>query len=221
MHRTTPRRLALGLLLTGAGTAVAAPAGVQAATVTVNLPCQVATFGLTAQLSGFTPNSTISVTGDGIFESATADATGSAQVQFTAPNLGSIDPKSKQYNLVASDDAPTPIRASGKFRSTNFAFGTTGGTKSPKATRSWRFSGLTPGKTIYGHFRFGGRTRANYRFGVAKAPCGELTVLAPGIPVTGRVNTGKWNVQVDQKKVYSRTTKPRLTGSTTVFTTFG
>lgn len=215
MPRTTHRTVALGAALLTA--AAAAPAGAQAASVTVNLPCQVATFGMSASLSGFTPNSTISVTGDGIFESVTADATGNATVQFTAPNLGSIDPKSKQFILTASDDAQ--VKAFATFRSTNFAFGTTGGTKSPKAKRTWRFSGLTPGKPIYGHFRFGGQTRANYRFGVAKAPCGELTKLAPGIPVAGRVNTGKWTVQIDQKRIYGPTTKPRLTGSTTVFTT--
>lgn len=215
MHRSTPRALALATALV-AGAAV--PAAAQAASVTVNLPCQVASFGLTASLSGFTPNSTVSVTGDGIFESVVADATGSASVAFTAPGLGSFAPKSKQFILTASDSAT--VRASTTFRSANFAFGTTGGSRPPKAKRSWKFSGLTPGRPIYGHFRFRGVTRANHRFGIAKAPCGELSVLAPGIPVKGRVNTGRWTVQIDQKKIYNRTTKPRLTGSTTVFTTF-
>lgn len=215
MHRSTPRTIALGAVLTIA--AVAAPAAAQAAEVTVNLPCQVASFGMTASLSGFTPNSKISLTGDTIFESVTADATGSATVDFTAPALGTFDPKSKQFVITASD--ASGVKAFTKIRSTNFAFSTTGGTKSPKAKRSWKFSGLTPGKPIYGHFRFGGKTRANYRFGLASSPCGELTKLAPGIPVAGRVNTGKWTVQIDQKATYSAFTKPRLSGSTTVFTT--
>ncbi len=216
MPRLTPRLIALGATVLAAG---AAPAAAQAATVTVNQPCQVASFGLTAQLSGFTPNSTISVTGTGIFESVTADGTGSAMVAFTAPGLGTIAPGSKQFILTASDDAPAPVRAFTRFRSTNFAFGTTGGTRSPRAKRAWKFSGLTPGRPIYGHFRFNGKTRANHRFGVAKGPCGELSVRAAGIPVAGRVNTGRWTVQVDQKKIYNRTTTPRLTGSTVVFTT--
>jgi hypothetical protein len=214
LHRSTPRAIALGTALI----AVAAPAaGAQAATLSVSQPCQVATFGLTAVLSGFTPNTTVSIQGDQIFATATADATGSVTIPFTAPLLGSIDPKSKQVILTATDNAATPLTATARFRTTNFAFGTTGGQQSPKAKRTWKFSGFTPGKPIYGHFRYAGQTRVNHRFGLAQGPCGELSVKAPGIPVKGRVNTGKWAVQIDQKKIFNRTTKPRLTGSTTVF----
>ncbi|MCW3000303.1 MAG: hypothetical protein JWN65_3852 [Solirubrobacterales bacterium] len=214
MHRSTSGAIALGTALV----AVVAPAaGAQAATLTVSQPCQVATFGLSAVLSGFTPNSTVSIQGDQIFETATVDATGSATVPFTAPLLGSSDPKSKQVILTATDNAAAPVSATTRFRTANFAFGTTGGQQSPKATRTWTFSGLTPGKAIYGHFRYNGQTRANHRFGVAKGPCGELTVKAPGIPVKGGVNTGKWTVQIDQKKIFNRATRPRLTGSVTVF----
>lgn len=215
MHRHTPRTLALGAVFIAAA---AAPAGAQAASVSVSLPCQVSTFGVTAALSGFTPNSDVSVTTNGVFESVTADATGSATVQFRAPSLGTNEAKSKQFQLVAADTAG--VRAITKFRATNFAFGTTGGTQSPKAKRTWKFSGLTPGRPIFGHFRYKGKTRANYLFGIAKGPCGELTVRAAGIPVAGRANAGKWTVQIDQKKIFNRFTKPRLTGSTTVFTTF-
>jgi len=215
--RSTPRRIALGAVLI----ALAAPAAsAQAATLTINQPCQVATFGVAAVLAGFTPNTSVSVQGEGIFATGTTDATGSATIPFAAPRLGSIEPGSKQVVLTAKDNSPAPMTATGAFRTTNFAFGTTGGQQSPKAKRTWSFSGLIPGKPIYGHFRYAGRTRANYRFGVAKGPCGELTVRAAGIPVRGRVNTGKWNVQIDQKRTFSRKTMPRLKGSTTVFKVF-
>jgi hypothetical protein len=213
MHNVTPRAAALGAVLL-AGLVPAASA--QAASVTVSQPCQIATFGLTATLAGFTPNSTITLDGDGIFRTVAADALGSATVTFAAPLLGSSEPKSKQFIVNAADDAPTPLRAFARFRSTNLAFGTTGGVRSPKATRTWTFSGLQPGKLIWGHFRFGGRTRATYRFGLAKGPCGELTVKAPGIPVKGRINTGRWNIQIDQQKIFNPATKPRMTGSTSV-----
>ncbi|MCW3014594.1 MAG: hypothetical protein JWO02_1686 [Solirubrobacterales bacterium] len=216
MHRCT-RAIALGTVLI----AVTAPAAsAQAATLTVSQPCQVATFGLSAVLSGFTPNSTVSIQGDQIFQTGVADATGQVTIPFNAPLLGSNDPKSKQVSLSATDNAATPLSSTATFRTTNFAFSTTGGQQSPKLKRTWRFSGLTPGKPIYGHFRYAGQTRANYRFGLAKGPCGELTVKAPGIPVKGRVNTGKWSVQIDQQKVFKLTTKPRMTGTTTVFKVF-
>lgn len=216
MPSTTPRVLALATVL---GAFAAPAASAQAASLSISQPCQVATFGVTAVLSGFTPNSDVSISGDGIFETATTDATGSASIPFRSPLLPTTSPTSRPVVVTASDSAAGGS-ATATFRTTNFAFGTSGGQQSPKATRTWSFSGLTPGKPIYGHFRFGGRTRANYRFGLARAPCGELKVRAPGIPAKGRVNSGKWNVQVDQKRVYSASTRPRLTGSTTVIKVF-
>jgi hypothetical protein len=213
MHNVTPRTVALGTVLLAA---VVPAASAQAASITLNQPCQIATFGLTATLAGFTPNSTVTLDGDGIFRTVTADAVGSATVTFAAPLLGSSLPKSKQFIVNAADDAPAPLRAFARFRSTNLAFGTTGGVRSPKAKRTWTFSGLQPGKPIWGHFRFGGRTRGTYRFGIAEGPCGELTVKAPGIPVKGRINTGRWNIQIDQQKIFNPATKPRMTGSTSV-----
>lgn len=213
MFRLSPRSAALATVAFGCAVPAAAA---QAASVTVSQPCQIATFGLTANLAGFTPNSMITLEGDGIYRTVTADAVGNATVTFAAPLLASSDPTSKQFIVNASDDAPTPLRAFTRFRSTNLAFGTTGGVRSPKARRTWTFSGLQPGKPIWGHFRFGGKTRASYRFGVAGSPCGELTVKAPGIPVKGRINTGRWNIQIDQQKLFNPATKPRLTGSTSV-----
>ncbi|MCW2958799.1 MAG: hypothetical protein JWP18_1602 [Solirubrobacterales bacterium] len=217
MHRPTPRLIAISTVLTG----LAAPAaGAQAApAVSVTQPCQVATFGLTAVLSGFAPNTDVGISGSGIFETATTDATGSVSIPFRAPALSTMDPKSQQVILTASE-ATGPATATAKFRTTNFAFGTNGGQQSPKLKRTWSFSGLAPGKAIYGHFRYAGQTRVNHRFGLATKPCGELKVKAPGIPVKGKVNTGKWTVQIDQKRVYDKQTTPRLTGSTTVVKVF-
>jgi hypothetical protein len=100
-------------------------------------------------------------------------------------------------------------------------FSTSTGFKSPRASRTWKFSGLfqQPGKPIYGHFRHNGKTFANYRFGVPKGPCGTLKRKAPGIPAR-RVPAGLWKVQVDFNRAYDPKATPRLTGSTTVITTF-
>ncbi len=102
-----------------------------------------------------------------------------------------------------------------------FSFATSTGVKAPSALRSWTFSGFIqkPGKPIYGHFRHGGKTYANYRFGVPKGPCGTLKKRAPGIPVR-RAKSGTWKVQIDYEKSFKAKASPRLTSSTTVFTTF-
>ncbi|WP_354698178.1 hypothetical protein DSM112329_03843 [Paraconexibacter sp. AEG42_29] len=213
-----PRHTRRAAVLAGSlSAAVLVPAaGAHAATVTVSQPCQLVSFGLTATLAGFTPNTTVTLSGDGVSGSTLVDAAGSGRILFNAPSLGASGPLSRQLTVTARDSTPNPQQGFARFRVATFAFSSGGGVQSPKARRSWRFSGLQPGRPVFGHFRFGGRTRANHRFGVAKGPCGELTATAPGIPVKGRVDTGRWTIQIDQRPVYDRATKPRLTGSTSV-----
>lgn len=196
--------------------ALASAASAQAATVTISQPCQLVSFGLAASLSGFTPNGTVQLTGDGVSGSTVVDAVGTGRILFTAPPLGVTGPLSRQITVTARDDAATPQQGVARFRAVNFVFSSAGGVQSPKARRTWRFAGLQPGRPVYGHFRFAGRTRVSHRFGVATGPCGELTVKAPGIPVRGRVDVGRWTIQIDQVRTFKRVTKPRLTGSTYV-----
>jgi hypothetical protein len=214
VSRPFTRRVALGVALLSAG-ASAADAG--AAAVSVNLPCQVARFGLTASLSGFTPNSTVSITGNQIFRTALADATGSAVIPFDAPMLATTRPGAEVVTLAAADNAPVPLAATTTFRSTNFAAYIGSGPRSPRGKRTWEFSGFRTGRPIYGHFRYHGLARGNFRFGVAHGACGQLTRKAAGIPVRGRINTGIWTIQVDQKKLYNPKTRPFLRTSLTVF----
>lgn len=213
---TTRRVTAFAVVIGALGVPAA---GAQGAALTISQPCQVSTFSVTAVLSGFTPDAAVSITGRGILETATTDATGSASIPFRSPSLPTRSPSSRQVTVTASDTAGGGT-ATALFRTTNVAFGTSGGQQSPKLKRTWSFSGFAPGKTIYGHFRFRGQTRATYRYGIAKAPCGELKVTAPGIPAKGRIGSGTWTVQIDQRKAYSARTHPRLTGSTVVFKVF-
>lgn len=216
-----PRPIArfTGTLLLAAG--LLAPAVAAAApAVSVAPACQLVRFGLTASLTGFTPNSTVRLTGDEIAATGVADAAGRVQLPFLAPALATAGPGSQAFTLTATDDAAAPLSATTTFRAANFAFATGTGTRPPRSRRRWSFSGLTPGRPVYGHFRFGGRTRGTYRFGVAAGPCGELTVQAPAITATGRIPAGRWSIQIDQRKVYNAATKPRMTGSTRVVTAF-
>lgn len=214
MPRPLIRRLVPGaVLLAAAVPAAASPA----AEVTVDLPCQVATLPLTASLSGFTPGSTLSITGEQVFRTAVADATGSAVIPFDAPSLPTASPGTRRITLTAADNAAAPVTATTIFRSTNFAAAISSGPRSPRAARTWSFSGFRTGRPIYGHFRFHGLARGNFRFGVARGVCGRLTRRTAGIPVRGRINTGTWTIQVDQKKHYSAKTRPFLRTSLTVF----
>lgn len=214
--RTTPALLAAGTLL-------AVPAAAQAAgTITLDRACYVERSQMVATGVGFTPGAEITLSGDGTFTQAVADAGGTFVAPVEVPINPTIDARStsiKTYTLQAQNFANPADDTSVQYQVTNFAFESSRGVKSPRAKRTWWFAGFPTGASIYGHFRHGGKTRANYRFGKATGPCGLLKVRARGIPVR-RVRSGTWNVQVDTKKSYSKSTRPALTASTTVFTTF-
>ncbi len=209
------------IALLGAGLgALAVPAAATAGTVATELPCYVERQPARVVLTGFTPNVTVQVEGDQIVATGVTDAAGNATLPFTAPLRRTARPGSSEVVLTAREltgPAPQPP-ATVAFRVATFGFATNAGTTSPKAIRTWTFSGFQPGKPIYGHFRFKGRTRANFRFGVAEGPCGELRKRAPGFPVRGRVPSGTWRVQIDQRRTYARSTTPKLATTTTIFT---
>ena len=111
---------------------------------------------------------------------------------------------------MAAADSATGTSAEAVVNVANAVFSTSTGFKSPQAKRTWKFSGLfqNPGKPIYGHFRFGGKTRANYRFGKPTGPCGLLSKRAPGIPARSRAGT--WTIQIDQNRAYKPNEKVAL-----------
>ena len=209
------------LALVGAG-ALALPAGASAATAALDKPCYVAGQPGTLALFGFAPNATVSLTSPDLpTAKVTTDATGSLGIPFRPPVPTDLErPGSRAITFTATEDANPANTATAASRIAPLAFATDKGTKSPKAKRSWYFSGWTIGKPIYAHFRFGGRTKGNFRFGVATGPCGEYKRKAPGIAINGRVPPGSWTVQVDQSRTYSTKTMPFLKDKTVVFRTF-
>jgi hypothetical protein len=203
------------------GLALAAPAGAQAVALTTDFPCYIEQTAMTVRGTGFSANTDVSVSGVQIFASARTDEAGVFSTDLKAPIFPTVSPGSKRYTVTAAERDNPSVKASVGFRVTNYAFATTTGNKSPKTKRRWTFSGFSPGKPVYGHFRFKGHTRGTYRFGNASGACGELTKMAAGIPVKGHIPAGKWVVQVDQRKRYSSTTKPALRATTTVSVVFG
>jgi hypothetical protein len=198
------------------------PATAHARHLTTDMPCYVERQPATATLTGLTPNVDVQLQGDQIYAAGRTDAAGGLTLAFTAPLRATAKPGNTRVVLTAKEltgTAPQPP-VTAAFRVTTLSFATTGGTRSPKAMRTWTFSGFQPGKPIYGHFRFGGRTRANHRFGVATAPCGELRRRAPAFPIRGQVDPGTWRVQVDQRPTYARTTSPRLATTVKIFARF-
>lgn len=215
-----PRPLAPPAVVVAAALLACAPAA-GAAQLTPDRACYLPEMGMTVAGSGFTPNAAITLSGEGTSPlSGGADASGAFSANLEAPSaaaLGATGTTPASFRLTATETA-SGQSATATVKVVQFAFNTDQGLKSPRALRRWRFSGflLRPGKPIYGHFRFGGRTRATYRFGVPKGPCGTLTKHAPGIPARD-VRAGTWTVQVDQNRTYKAGERLALTSKTTIF----
>ena len=211
MHRITG--VALGVLAT-----LVPAAAAQAGTVTLDRPCYVESDVITATGSGFKPNSNLTLSGDGAFATAVADANGNFQVPIAAPINPTIDAKASSiatYTLKVEDYNDATQNTSATYQVTNFTVDR-GTASNPRTKRSWAFAGFPGGSTIYGHFRYKGKTITNYRFGKASGPCGLLKTRARGIPVA-RIRTGTWTVQIDTSKLYNKDALPSLKATISVY----
>jgi hypothetical protein len=172
--------------------------------------------------SGFTPGSELTLSGDGAFAQATADAAGNFQVPIQVPINPSIGARPADlitYTLEVEDFRNAAQNTTVQYQVTNFSAENGRQQRSPKAKRTWYFTGFPVGATIYGHFRHGGKTYSNYRFGKAAGPCGSLKKRAPGVPAR-TIRSGRWDIQLDTARRYKARTLPRIDASTFVFRTF-
>jgi hypothetical protein len=76
----------------------------------------------------------------------------------------------------------------------------------PHDTTTWRFAGFAPTRPIYAHFLLGGRSRGDYRFGMARGACGTLTARASRIPGVRALQPGHWTLKLDQRPAYHEST---------------
>ena len=77
-------------------------------------------------------------------------------------------------------------------------------------TVTWRFAGFDPGRPIFSHLRFRRKSVDTHRFGVARGPCGVLTVRALRVPGAGRLHKGSWQLKLDQRRSYSAKAPGRI-----------
>lgn len=206
-------------LLALVGGVLAAPASASAAAITVNQQCYAESHAITISGSGFTPNATASVSGGGISAAATTDATGSFTTTAVAPLTTLKHPGAQQITLTATDDSIGQAVATTQVNVAKLGVDGVPARSRPHRRITWNIAGFIGGKAVYGHWRFKGKTRANHRMGVPRGPCGVLKVKARQIEAR-KVRFGRWKVQFDFKKRYSKTSSPRAIVSITVFRTF-
>lgn len=235
-HRTIRRRGAIAALVApaviAAVPAVASAAPVIAADAICVRPVQPASGGLTAPPlavtgSGFGPGAQVTLRRGARSISGVAGADGTISAQLSVFDLltGTV-PRSTPFTVVA-EDAGGPggnppaqgVSNTINLRAAPLAFSATPKRARPSAKVTFKLSGFTPDLPIYAHYRYGGKVRANVKFGRASNPCGLLTVKRRQIPVANP-QTGLWRVQFDQSPRFSAKSTPRLSASINVFRTY-
>jgi hypothetical protein len=197
---------------------VGGPASASAADVTVDHECYAQRGMMVVSGSGYTPNSTATVTVSGATSSTTTDETGGLSVTLRAPETGLKHPGARQFVLSVHDvssgaDATTTINVA--------RLGVDGvpSRSKPHKRVTWNIAGFPNQKAMYGHWRFGGKTRANHRMGVPQGPCGVLHVKARLLEAK-RIRYGTWTVQFDFNRVYDKFAAPAVGTKVTIRRTF-
>lgn len=206
-----PRRT-LAVVALASAAAVAAPAN---AAVLAVPPCVVdygpiGLMNLPIGGTGFTPGGSVAIESAtvssplrGGVTSATADAAGNVYTR-TATLGFSGETSDQTYVLIATDRTDPAITASTVLRQVRFGFGARPDTGRPTRKVRYIARGFLPGKTVYAHFRFGGKTRRNVTVGVPRAPCGIVSKRMRLLPTKTRFGT--WTVYMDHVPTYSSRT---------------
>ena len=197
-----------------------APAG--AATITTTTPC-VTSFGGVKSVglvgTGFTPGRAVLVRAtnpDIRTPSLMAEVQADAAGNFPAGTLGmpavfsSFSAVDETFTLTARDDRGIEAAPS-TFRQVFFGFRAVPDEAKPRGTVRYTARGFVPGRPVYAHFRFAGRTRATVRLGVAKGPCGIVSRRMRQLPAKARI--GRWTVAMDHARVFRSSTPLQARGN--------
>jgi hypothetical protein len=203
MARRTTTRLVRSAPLAAALALVLVPSA-GAASLTVTGRCFASGQQVLVTGTTFTPLAAVTI-GGAVAATAQANAAGTFQVPVVAPSVPTLGPRT--VALTAVDGANAANTATLALNVVRAAFGSNLPIAGrPHDTTTWRFAGFAPGRPIYAHFLLGGRSRGDYRFGVARGVCGTLTARAPRIPGVRALQPGRWTLRLDQRPAYHEST---------------
>jgi hypothetical protein len=181
-----------------------APAGASAASLTVKGTCFAARQRVAVSGTAFTPGTPVAIAGD-VTGAAQADAAGTFTTEITAPPVAELGPR--LVTVTAVDRANPANTARLRLKVVREAYGSNRPVAGrPREIARWRFAGFVPAQPIYAHFLLDGRSRGDYRFGVAQGDCGTLTAGAPRIPGVRGLVPGRWTLKLDQRMTYHEAT---------------
>jgi hypothetical protein len=176
--------------------------------------CQLSGQTVTMIGGGYTPNGSVDVAVDGVsLGQLPADPTGNIGGTITLGTLKGV----KTHVVKTTDTANAALTAQTTFLGTTRQV-----TVKPKHARAGKklklrgYGFVNHGKA-YMHVR-GHGLHIDSRVGKPKGACGTWSAKRAIVPSTAAA--GRYPVQFDQKKKYSKKTKPRIRGTMTVTRTF-
>jgi hypothetical protein len=161
--------------------------------------------------AGYTPNGSVAIAVDGttVF-SLTADATGNIGTTLQFGTMKAV----KTHSLTATDAANPALTATVSFVGTTHQVATRDSRGKPGKKVKLRGYGFLFGRKAYMHVNGHGIHTTTF-LARPKAPCGTFSVkkklVRKGAPI------GKYKVQFDARKKFSKKTQPRLVYPLTVF----
>lgn len=210
-------RRALAALPAVVVAAAAAPA--QAAPQIQTLPCVPYVLGqqtMPVTATGFTPNQFVTVYTNSmasptprILTSSRLNELGAFTTTVAPPPFTKSNGNLETFNLIAEDrtNPALPVIVASPFQVVRFGLTRSPNPKRPRQRVTYTARGFAPGKPVYAHFRFAGKTRRTVSLGVAQGPCGIASKKMRALPT--KVRYGSWRAYIDQSKRFSPSTRPQ------------
>jgi hypothetical protein len=190
--------------------AVAGTAQAQSLTISPPKPCYVAGEQITTTAAGFTPGGFVDFTLDGTaLGPLVADAAGNAVGTL---RLGGMR-GAKSHGFTATDRTNPALVANVAFLGTTRQVVVKPQDAAAGTKRRLKGYGFMNGPRVYMHVRGQGYS-ADKRVAKPSGPCGTFATRKVIVPASAGL--GRYRVQFDHKKKYSKKTRPRFVGTMTV-----
>lgn len=194
-------------LVTAGGVVLAANAQAQSVTITPVKPCYLAGEQITATAAGFTPGGLVDFAIDGrSLGPLVADPAGTAAGMITLGGMRGA----KSHGLTATDQSNPALVANAAFLGTTRRVVVKPVNAPAGRARKLTGYGFLAGPRVYMHVRGKGYS-ADKRIARPSGPCG--TFVTRQVIVPSSAGTGRYRVQFDAKKKYSKKTRPRVVGT--------
>jgi hypothetical protein len=202
------RRFATAVTVGLAGTAaMAGTAHAQAISITPAKACYLTRDTVSLSGSGFTPGGPVDVSIDGTSLGQTAaDAAGNIAGEIRLGTMRGV----KSHAMTATDQTNPALIASVSYLGTSNRVTVRPQNARAGTKRRLRGSGFVAGPRVYMHVRGPRGYRSDKRIARAKAPCGTFAVRRR--IVGSGASVGRYRVQFDAVRRYSKKTRPRLVG---------